>query len=243
MNKFFLAILAILFITGSSCKKENRCDCIKRTGDIVSELRTVDAFDRIYLEDNVNVFITQDSVFEVKVEAGEHLISLIKTEVTNGEIKITNKNRCNWARSYKPQVNVYLRMPAVKYITSDGVGTIKSINTITTSTFDYRLMSSGDLDLTVNNNEVIGHMHGAGDVYLHGTTNHHAVNIVGNGFINAGDLETSYTWILSRTSGNIYVRARDLLQVSIIENGDIYYSGNPATIDKVITGTGNLIAQ
>lgn len=237
-----LSIFAFV-LSGIACRKENRGDCFKRTGDIITETRSVSGFDKIFVEDNVNVFITQDSVFEVKVEAGENLIPLIKTELTDGELRIKNDNRCNWTRSYKPQVNVYLKMPVVKYITSDGVGTIKSTNTITTPSFDYRLMNLGDIELTVSNQEVIGHMHGAGDIYLHGTTNHHACNIVGNGFIRASDLRTSYTWISSTTSGNVYVRASDLLQVLIHGNGDVIYYGQPSTVEYEITGTGKLIAQ
>lgn len=244
MIKLYNILLLFIVITAAlSCKKENRCDCLKRTGDIVTETRTVPPFDRIYAEDNVNVYITQDSVFEVKVEAGKHLIELVKTEVSDGQIKIMNKNRCNWARSYKPEINVYLHMPSVKYITSDATGNIKSLNTITTPQLDYRLMNLGDIELTVNNQDVVGHMHGAGDVFLHGNTYHHACNIVGNGFIHAEDLETNYTWILSNTSGNTYVRVHDLLQVSIAATGDIIYTGQPNTIDKVLTGKGRLIAQ
>ena len=56
---FFISALVLLF---SACKKENRCDCIKRTGDIISEVRTVKAFDRLQVEQNVNVFITEDNI-------------------------------------------------------------------------------------------------------------------------------------------------------------------------------------
>lgn len=235
--------LVIASMTGISCRKENMCDCIKRTGDIVTETRELPAFDRILLEDNVNVYITQDSIQKVTVEAGDNLVDMIETEVVNGEIRITNKNRCNWARSYKPQIYVHLHMPEIKWIVSDGVGFIKSTNTITTPVFDYRLISLGDIHLKVNSSSVRGHMHGAGDVYLEGRAEHHACHIVGNGFINAGDLETGYTWIYTNTSGNIYVKVTGLLQVTLDGAGDIIYTGEPNTIDKLIRGTGKLIKQ
>jgi hypothetical protein len=242
ITTYFLLLL-LASATGISCKKENMCDCIKRTGDIVKESRELDPFSRIYVTDNVNVFITQDSVHKVLVEAGDNLIDLVKTEVVNGEIRIGNKNRCNWTRSYKPQINVYLHMPEVRYVLSEGVGTVKSTNVITTPDIDYETRSLGDIHLTVDNNSVIGHMHGAGDIYLSGHTRHHACNIVGNGFIRAAELNTGYTWISSNTSGNSYVKVNDLLQVLVEGSGDIIYSGEPDHIDKVITGTGKLIEE
>lgn len=219
------------------------CDCIKRTGEIVTETRELPSFDRILLLDNVNVYLTEDTVQKVTVEAGENLIDLVKTEVVDGEIRIMNKNRCNWARSYKPQIYVRIHMPGVRWIVSDGVGFIQSTNTITSPELDYRLMNLGDIRLKVNNSSVMGHMHGAGDVYLEGEANHHACHIVGNGFINAKDLKTNYTWMYTNTSGNIEITVNDLLQVTIDGSGDVLYRGEPDKVEPIIRGTGRLIEQ
>lgn len=239
-----IAIIVILaaILSGLSCRKESRWDCFKRTGDIVTELRTVDKFDKIRVEDNVHVYITQDTVFEVKVEGGENLIPLVKTEVRDGEIFIRNDNRCNWSRSYDPLLIVHIKMPVVKYITSQTAGTIKSMNTITTESFDYRTTSLGDIDLTVNNKAVIGHMHGAGDIYIRGTSEHHACHIIGNGFVRAADLSTKYTWIFSNTTGNVMVNASDLLQAELHGSGDLIYKGDPV-IEQKVYGTGKVKAE
>lgn len=236
-----IAIIVILaaLLPSLSCRKESRWDCFKRTGDITTELRVLPEFDKIRVEDNVHVYITQDSIFEVKVEGGENLIPLVKTEVRDGEIFIRNDNRCNWARSYDPLLIVHIKMPVVKYITSHSAGTVKSMNTITTESFDYRTTSLGDMDLTVNNKQVIGHMHGAGDIYIRGTSDHHACHIIGNGFVRAADLTTKYTWIFSNTTGNIYVTASDLLQAELHGAGDLIYKGNPV-IEQKTYGTGKV---
>ena len=129
-KKISFIILAMLGFSFEGCQKENRCDCIKRTGEIVMVTRSVKPFDKIFAEENVNVFITEDSVQEVKVEAGENIEPLIDTEVTDGILYIRNRNKCNWARSYKKPLNVYIRVKGLKYITSNGTGTIKSVNAI-----------------------------------------------------------------------------------------------------------------
>lgn len=39
---------------------------------------------KVEAEDNLNVYITQDSVQEVMIEAGENLVPLIETELQGG---------------------------------------------------------------------------------------------------------------------------------------------------------------
>src|ERR1035437_4176093 len=97
-NFYFTKISVALFLVAlfSTCKKENLCDCIKRTGAIVTETRTINGFDSIVVQDNMNVFIIQDPNFEVKVEAGKNIVPLITTSVVNGTLTISNNNRCNW---------------------------------------------------------------------------------------------------------------------------------------------------
>lgn len=236
--KFISLFICIIFI--SSCKKDNACDCIKRTGTIETSKRWVKDFDRIYLKDNVNVFITQGPEFDVEVEAGKNVGWLIGTEVNDGELVITNKNRCNWTRSYDKPLNVYVQMPSIKYITSDGTGDIKGLNTITTDNFDIQIKNSGNIELTVNNNSVTSRVFGYGDINLSGTTHEHDVDIGGSSFLNCQNLHTDITYVHSFTTGNCYVNATSSLLCYIELNGDIHCTGNPASVEKKITGDGHL---
>ncbi len=239
--KVLSVLLIVLLFAG--CKKENACDCIKRTGEITTQKREISGFDKIIVYENINVFISQDSIFEVIVEAGKNLRGLIITEVTDGTLEIKNKNRCNWARSYKEPINVYIKMPVIKYITSDGTGTIRSLNTITTGTFDVRTKNSGNIELTVNNDMVISHMHGAGDITLHGYTAEHACDIGGTAFLKCQDLQTKYTSLHTFTTGLCYVKASEHLLCIIDKIGDVYCYGNPTTVDKTRHGQGQLYLE
>lgn len=239
MKKKYLLFVLIIFIF--SCKKENLCDCFKGNGNTISEIRDIKGFDRIVTEDNINLFISEDSTFEVKIETGDNLIKLISTVVTDGELRIKNNNKCNFVRN-KKDVNVYVRLPVIKYITSEGYGKIESLDTLTSPVFDIRTKGPGDIQLKVNNSKVISHMFGNGDIYLSGNTNEHACHIVGQGFANCSDLRTNYTWIYSKTSGNVYVNAKDLLQVILESSGNIYYSGNPQ-VDATVKGSGGIFAK
>ncbi|MCW3086600.1 MAG: hypothetical protein JWP12_3966 [Bacteroidetes bacterium] len=243
MKLFKLKLLLLPLFTMvllSACKKENACDCIKRTGSIITEIRHKTGFTEVFVENNLNVFITQDSTFEIKVEAGENVAGLITTEVENGVLYVRNRNRCNWTRSYEKPLNVYISMPVITYITSDGTGNIKGMNAITTPTVDVQIKNSGNIDLILNNQVLRTHMHGSGDVTLHGYSHDHYCSIGGTAYLYASDLETSYTFIDAFTLGESYIAAKDLLICKLEEKGDIYCYGQPVSVQKDRQGTGEL---
>ncbi|MGZ4054205.1 MAG: head GIN domain-containing protein [Bacteroidia bacterium] len=241
-NNITLVFLSSLMFF-SACKKENMCDCFKRTGDIITETRSLKAFDRLQVEQNVNVFLTQDPVQEVKIEAGEHLMSLIQTVVEDGTLIIRNKNTCNWARAYNKPLNVYIKTPGLSYIKLYGTGNIKSLNTIVKDTMDISITNSGNIELTVNSSQILSHIYGYGDLTLHGTAHEHSCSIGGTAFLYAKDLTTSYTWIQSYTLGTCYVDASSLLICRFDDKGDIYCYGHPPSVQQTHYGSGQLYIE
>lgn len=234
---YLLSVLALLF----SCKKENRCDCIKRTGSIIIEERTIPTFSRIRAEDNVDVFISYDTVQEIKVEAGKNIVPLIETVVEDGVLVIRNKNRCNWTRSYKKEINVYIKTPSIRWISNEGTANIKGLNTLPFDTLDIQTTNSGDIDLVVNNYRLYSHIFGSGDIRLSGNVTEHLCNIGGTSYMYAKDLKTSYTYIDTHTIGPSEVSATDNLVCKIERKGNVYCYGTPTMYQQIIVGTGQLI--
>ncbi|HEX8516953.1 MAG TPA: head GIN domain-containing protein [Bacteroidia bacterium] len=239
-ERLYTCFLILAVLTFSACKKENRCDCIKRTGPIIRDVRHINGFEKILVEDNLNVFITEDPAFEVTVEAGENVAGLIRTEVVDGTLFIRNKNRCNWARSFKKPLNVYVKIPKLTYLTSDGTGDVKSLNTITSDTLDVQTKNSGNIFLTVNNMNLLSHMHGSGDVTFNGIATDHYASVGGTAYLYAGGLQTNYTYIHSYTLGLSYIRANNLLICRLDDIGDIFCYGRPATVEQTKNGSGQL---
>ena len=93
-NYIFYPFLLFVFLF-LSCHNENKCDCLKSTGDIITEARSISGFNKISVEDNINLFITEDSAFSLTVEAGSNLMNFIKTDVTDSCLYLQNKNKCN----------------------------------------------------------------------------------------------------------------------------------------------------
>ncbi len=236
---YFLLLCSVC----SACKKENACDCFKRTGDIIHETRNLTGFTQLSIKDNVNVFIIQDSVFEVTVEAGENIVPLISTEVIGTTLVCRNKNRCNWARSYKKPLNIYVHMPLITEIESAGTGNVKSLNTIESPACHLKTTSAGNTELTVNIPELTTSMHGSADLILYGTALSHECDTGGSGFLKAEGLRTNYTYLHSSTLGLCYIYVVNQLDCKLDQKGDIFCYGNPKTVNMTSSSSGKLYIQ
>ena len=235
-------LILLLFLI-ASCKKENRCDCFKSTGNIVSEQRNVRDFSSIYVSDNVNLYLTQDTVFSVKVEAGEHLISLVTTEVENGSLHILNKNKCNWVRSYKPKVNAYVSLPHLLFMENSGAGTVTTINTFTGDSlrFDSK-NASGDLNMTVDVKKCYLIVHtGSLNITVNGKADDLEIFYNGYGMIHCENVAARQAYTTNKSTGNIFVNVSEVLYYHISYDGNVYYYGNPSTISGTNTGKGELL--
>jgi hypothetical protein len=232
----------LLILTLPSCEKGGAFDCFKRTGEIVMEDRYAEEFNSIYLNNNVDLYITQSDHYAISVEAGKNLQGGIKTQIENKVLTIKNDNRCNWTRSYDKPMNVYVSVENLSYISYEGSGNVYSTNTIVCDTIHVDIQNGGGsikLDLNCWKSKVYNHT-GTVDITISGYSD---VNYMYNnsyGPIDCLNLETAHTYMTTRSSNDCYINVNITLEAAIENAGNIYYKGNPQIISD-ITGTGKLI--
>ncbi len=244
--QFKLLIFIIWLFVFASCKKESMCDCVKSTGSTNVIYRDIKDFKCIYLTDKMDLYLTQGSEYEVRVEAGENLQKLIKTELDGETLKVFNSNRCNWVRGYKHKIKVYVTAPYFKHLKHGGLGVIESLNTIVQDTIFLRTENSGDFKLDVSTYRVVTSAHGNGDMYLSGETDLLESYYYGTNFLYANALKVnSYLFLTSYSLGHAHINAPEngLMDIRINRAGNVYYKGNPNTINLTRNGKGNLIKE
>jgi len=241
MRNLAFLLPGIFFFT--SCKKADLGDCFKSAGEPAVEIRELPSFNRIETYDNVDVYITLDTFNQARVEAGEHLIEKIKTEVKDGVVKIENLNSCNWVRSFKNEYSVYLTVDTFKELDCYGVGDIIGESPITTDSVKIEMLNSySDVFLEVHANYVHAKIHaGPGDVHLVGSTDFCYTYSTGAGFIYASELVAREAWAITSGTGEIYVNAQDKLFCQIDYISNVYYKGNPTSIEQQGNGSGKLV--
>jgi hypothetical protein len=236
--------LCLLIVSWTSCKKGHRCDCFKRTGkDVVSD-RPLAAFKEIALEDNINLVLTQGTEERIRIEGGEGIMDGIESIVTDSVLTIRNTNRCNLSRSLKRPITAYLSFKSITRIFFNGSGNISSTNTISDSLLQVDTQNGAgkvnlDLDVTVL---IVALSTGPSDITLSGKTRDSFVYNAGNGFVHMEEMKSKYVSVISISTGDCYVWATDLLDVTLKYNGNIYYKGSPQVRDPALTGKGKLIA-
>ncbi len=242
MNSTKLKYLLLIVLLGS-CNKDHLFDCLKSTGSIVSEKRSATDFNRIDVYNNPEVVITQDSVNSITVDAGEHIVSGITTEISDGTLTIRNENKCNWMRSYSKTIAVNVHVKKLDIIHHHGSSTISSTNQLQNVTFDFNVWNSGDINLSVHADSIFSRQHLAvGDITLAGASNYLYIFNKSNAFTYEKDLQVQNGIVILRGTGDCHVNISQNMNIEIHDSGNIYYSGNPQ-VTSWIDGSGKLIQE
>jgi hypothetical protein len=239
-NWFFLVMVFSGLLSG--CGKDGGV-CVSNSGPIIKQSRQLPEFTRISLNDNVCLILTTNADSSVYVEAGQNIISGIKTTVENGQLTLSNSNTCNWLRDYKKPVNVYLPARKIWLIEYDGSGDVSSSGTLKMDSLKVEVWGGcGTIDLSLDIMQGSFSLNmGTVNFKLRGISAITSVYTGDYGLYDGRDLRTGYTFITSKGSNNCYVSASNTIEATIESIGDIYYTGNPVTVKSTITGTGKLL--
>jgi len=106
---------------------------------------------------------------------------------------------------------------------------------------DVRHSSSGTIRGGVNEALITDlTMSGSGRIILHGDSEDLTTSHSSSGRMDALDLECVDVRTHSSGSGNTYVNAEGILEVTILGSGDVIYAGTPSETIFRITGSGNV---
>ncbi len=239
--KRIIPLCALVLLSG--CRKEQWDDCITSTGPQRSEERVLAGFHTVDVSDRIDVVLDHVPATTIVVEAGRNLMDQVRTEVRDSVLYVTNENRCNWVRSFKPRIVVKVPIADVRTLTLRGTGNISATDTVRQDILRIdQWLAMGTVDLTVNVNSIEVGLHtGAGDVVLRGQVQANANYYSGiMGTIDAADLRAAIVNINNSGVGDFHCWATDELKVQINDAGDVYYRGDPA-IESSINGSGQLI--
>lgn len=234
MRTWRIAALAmIVAIAGTSCRKH-----LHNAGPITTEERSVASFDKLSVDGSMEVIITQDTTYDVKVEAGERLLRYLKTDVVGSTLQINEEsNRIINKRT----VRVYVSASVLNDVRLDGSGTIEG-TLADPGSFNVELEGSGDIDLNVDaSTSTTAFLRGSGDIELTGVTPIIDLELRGSGNIDSRLMTAHTASVFLDGSGDINVFASDTLSVNIYGSGDVYYWGNPTDVNYGIDGSGSLV--
>jgi len=206
--------------------------------------RHLTGFKAIDAQGSFDVYITQGANESVKVEAPGNIMERIRTEVSGGVLKIYNKNKSSeWNielfGSHK-KVIIYVVAKDLNAVNVSGSGDVYLKNGITTPALKLHVSGSGDLSGRVQVKDLETSVTGSGDVRLAGNAISSDVHVSGSGDFRGGDLTTISTAVRVSGSGDASVNASTKIDASVSGSGDVHYSGNPKSVSKSKSGSGDI---
>ena len=207
-------------------------------GPIVTEDRVLtDSVTAIHVNGSFDVIITQDTSYDVRIEAGERLMRYIETDLDNNVL--TLRERRNHYVVDKT-VRVYVSAYYVEEIELNGSGDIYADHLSASGAF-VLLAGSGDINLHYDTlTTATVDLKGSGDIRLTGTATTCNIELDGSGDISCEDLIAQDAYVHLDGSGNINVYASSSLTVNVDGSGNVYYWGNPPIVNTTVNGSGNV---
>ena len=186
------------------------------SGVAKSESREVGEFTRVESAGSANVAIQIGEKQSVVVETDDNILPLIDTKVTGDRLVIGSHE----SYSTRLGVKVTIVVPALHEARLSGSGSI-GVTGLAAQAFEASVT-------------------GSGDIHLRGTSDSLNAAIAGSGSIDATELSAGAADAHITGSGNIRIVATKSLGAEISGSGDVRYGGNPARVEKKVTGSGNV---
>src|SRR5664279_5467547 len=231
MNQRITGLCAMM-ILALSCSKDS---CPLSSGNTKTELRDLPLFSEIVLNDKINLILKPDSVQQIIVEAGSHILSGITTTVSGDQLTIQDNSGCKMFRTDGNPVNIYISTGALQKIYYHGAGNVSSTDTIRQNHFIIDCdegSGSINLKLVADSADAIIRTRNA-DISLTGHGNSTLIYCAGEGSVDCSQFTTRDLQLETKSIRDVLVHVTDNLNVSILYLGNVYYTGNPVHIQSI----------
>lgn len=230
MKKFGVLIFILALILGLavanifSFGKVNASDyfnfsfnrSVRGSGNIVSDQRNVGEFTSVDASGVYKIEIVAQKDFAVSVEADDNLLPFIKTEVSNGVLKVYSEKKI---RS-KNALRIRISAPNIEKIEASGATNI-----------DLSGINNSSLELDTS---------GASKVSVAGETVAFKVDVSGASKINAAALKADKATIDASGASRVSVNAVSELNADASGASTISYTGSPVNLNNRATGAAKI---
>lgn len=239
LRRISIIICLGLLLCLAGCDNDNGAspDRVTGSGKLVTAVRTVPHFSSVAMTAAGDIEITSGETQSVSVRIDDNLLQYLKTEVSDGELRIEIDNSIN-PQDY--DLTVEITMTDLQSLTLTGAGTIVGKSMFVGDSVSVTMTGVGTIVLNVECDKLVTILTGVGTVSLSGSAGELDVTNSGVGNLAAFGLESDRAKIVTTGIGDCEVYVNDDLDVTITGTGSVYYKGSPS-IYAAITGIGMLV--
>ena len=230
----------LLAFTLGACTCLDDCRTVRATGPDETETRPVQVLPRVSVSSNVEVYLTQGTTPELRLEAPRNVLAVVRTEAVGGELRIGLLNGVNLKLQHP--IRVYLTLPGLTALDGSGSSHFHGLTAWTGSDLTLTLSgaSSADLDFTATGT-LRSEASGASRLTLRGAAAQHTLGLSGASSFDGFNLTTPHTDLTAAGASTARLTATTTLAVRASGASEVYYQGNPSVTVRDLSGSSRLV--
>jgi hypothetical protein len=230
----------LLLIPSLSVLAFASCDFNRVQGDghVVSKSFDKTGFKDIDASSAMHVMLKQGTDYSVRIDAEKNILDLIEVRKEGDELVVGFKD--NVSVGPTKDIKVYITAPEFRNLEASGASTFSNTDVITGNEIKLGLSGASNANLNVNVNKLNVEASGASEIEVKGKAVYFAVDGSGSTSVSAFQLISENAEIELSGAGDAKVFVSKSLKADISGAGDVQYKGNPATVNKEISGAGSV---
>lgn len=232
MKKIYPILLVCLLAIVASCNLKTY------KGDPITKARSVEQYSKIKIKGPFDVTIDPSKDGGLTITAPADAMADIETRIENGELILDIKN----SGFMSPEIEVVIGNNQLEAVAMSGSGSFSG-DLGRVNSLSLVISGSGNLDVAVDAKKLTTIISGSGKINAGGQCEVLVAAVSGSGNINLDKLEARDADVRVSGSGGAKVNASGNLVAVVSGSGSVVYSGNPAQVDRTVSGSGNVTAR
>jgi len=234
-----------------ACNSEDANDCFQTSGTIVQQDVDVVGFERILVNRDITLIITEAPEYKVTIETGENLINDVEVEVIGNRLVLTDNNNCNYVRDYGT-TKIYVEAPNLTEIrtssqyeiSSNGILTYPTLRLLSEDFNEATEFTVGDFRLSINSESLHITSNNISSFYIDGEVDDLFVGFFsGSGRFEGENLIAQNVDVNHRGSNDMIVNPQASLTGILRGTGNVISVNDPPIVDVERIYTGQLFFE
>jgi hypothetical protein len=239
-----LACCLTLLLALAAISAANALFPVEGSGDVQQQDYDLDEFDRIQINVESQVSITNAASDSVQIEADDNILSNLNVRVRGQTLVIEPSNDFPFilGRSLDATepININIAMNDLERITTSGKVSVE----ITELTVEEMRVSARGESLysleNVNIEDLQVDLSGESEFSGTGVLNEQRIDISGSGFYDTENATSKSVSLEISGAGTARINVEEELKISISGSGEVFYKGDPNQLDQDISGSGKV---
>lgn len=232
-----LAAIFLMIFVSTSCLFMG--SSIEGDGNVTTDVREVDSFDKIVVSRGVNVYLSQGETEKVVVKADKNLIDAIKTDVVENTLKITSNARVKHATSFK----VFVTATDFSKIKTSSGSNVFSETDIKSENLELSSSSGSNMKIETETNNLTVSVSSGANIKLRGKVKKFRGSASSGANLMAEKL-TADSCIAEASSGsNLWITVTTNFEGHASSGANVFYLGEPKSSDINASSGGNVIKR